>query len=251
MAMKRLFPSLFLAAGLVSAHAGDAIFATGPLGKAVLQSNERLARAWFFEVTGGPVFGVNGDLTHSSSASWAYLDALNFEDLYGNAWSLGFRTGRAIGPYDAYFRFAYTQADGGGTQVGATVLGPITGVFSDYSDFALLGGIRREFMQPSRLHPYLGFEAGVRFVDSIDASFTFAGLGRTGNLPFYDEGAVFTSEVTVGVSYDVTDAFRLGIESGLRYQGGLDKINNGPLGGFDNGDSLLFVPLMMTGRVSF
>jgi hypothetical protein len=250
--MKSSLLSLLLAVGIVSAQAGDTIFTSSSLGKSILQSNERLARNWFFEVTGGPVFGVNGDLTHStSSLGGVNLEALNFDDLYGNAGLLGMRLGRAVGLNDVYFRFAYTQADGGTIRAGQDGTASILAEFGDYSDFAFLGGIRRQFMQPSRLHPYLGFETGIRSVDAIDANLYVPSYGRTGNVPFYDESTVFTAEVTVGISYDLTDAFRIGFESGLRYQGGLDEIDTGVLSDFNNGDSLLFIPLMLTGTMSF
>lgn len=244
--MKTLLAALF-AAGLVSAQAGDNLFTSPSLGKRVLQANDRLARTWFFEATGGPVFGVNGDLTRSLVDGPLALDAQNFDDIYNSAWLLGFRFGRHIGLYDAYFRFAYTQADGGRDQVGTFANSALTATFGDYSDFALLGGIRREFMQPSRLHPYLGFEAGVRFVDGIDLD-----IQSMGRVPFYDDSAVFTAEVTAGVSYDITDVFRIGVETGLRYQGGLDEIeSSGGLEDFNDDDALLFVPLMLTGTLNF
>jgi len=161
-------------------QAGDSLFTSSSLGKSVLQSNERLARTWFVEATGGPVFGVGGDITHATeSFSSANLDALNFEDVYGTAWLLGLRIGRQVGPHDVYFRFAYTEAEGGTERVGSEFGKAVTGQFSDYTDFAFLGGIRREFMQPSRLHPYLGFEAGIRFVDSIDANLSSPAFGKT------------------------------------------------------------------------
>jgi len=251
--MKTSLLSLILGAGLLSAQAGDSLFTSSSLGKSVLQSNERLARTWFFEATGGPVFGVGGDLTHATeSFSGANLDALNFGDIYGTAWLLGLRVGRQVGLHDVYFRFAYTEAEGGSEPVGVDRGNSVTGQFSDYTDFALLGGIRREFMQPGRLHPYLGFEAGIRFVDSIDVNLSSASFGKTGNVPFYNESTVFTAEVTAGISYDVCDAFRIGLESGLRYQGPLDEVDSGSeLENFNNGDALLFVPLLLTGTLNF
>jgi hypothetical protein len=245
--MKSSISALVLALGLASSLAGDSLFTSGSLGKSILMSNDRLARNWFLEVTGGPVFGVNGDLTRAvTDFPGIELDAQGFEDLYGSAWLLGFRFGKHLGVYDAYFRFAFTQANGGQDQAGTAGGTDIQATFGDYSDFALLGGVRREFLQPARLHPYLGFETGIRFVDGIDVD-----ILDLGNLPLYDDSAVFTAEVTAGVSYDLTDAFRIGLETGLRFQGGLDEIDGTVLEDYNNGDPLLFVPIMLTGTLNF
>jgi hypothetical protein len=245
--MKVPFTAIVLALGLSSSPAGDSLFLNESLGKSVLRSNDRLARNWFFEVTSGPVFGVNGDLTRAiSDPSGLQLDSQTFGDVFDNAWLLGFRFGKHFGMYDGYMRFAYTQADGGRDQVGTDGSSAVNAVFGNYSDFALLAGVRREFLQPNRLHPYLGFEAGIRFVNGMDIS---VDSGPT--LPFYDDSAVFTTEVTAGVAYDVTNAFRIGLETGLRYQGGLDDINGNLLEDFNTSEYLLFVPIMLTGTLNF
>ncbi|MEQ1841328.1 MAG: hypothetical protein ABL994_13045, partial [Verrucomicrobiales bacterium] len=163
--------------------------------------------------------------------------------------------GKHVDLHDVYRRLVYTQAGGGTTGVGTSADGDVLGTFSDYSDFGILAGVRREFMQPSRIHPYAGVEAGVRFIDGISVDVNSPEMGSTGNLPFYDETAVFTAEITIGVAYDVTDAFRIGIETGLRFQGSMDESDDGlvsnGLQDFNNGDSMLFVPLLLTGTVSF
>jgi len=78
-------------------------------------------------------------------------------------------------------------------------------------------------------------------------------LARPGNVPFYDESTVFTAEITAGISYDVCDAFRIGLESGLRYQGPLDEIDSGSdLGYFGTTEmSCSSVPLLLTGSLKF
>ncbi len=245
--MKSPITALVLAFGLASSLAGDSLFTSNSLGRSILQANDRLARTWFLEVTGGPVAGVSGDLARANDEfPGISLYSQDFEGLYGNAWLLGFRFGKHLGVYDAYFRFAYTQADGRQDQIGTSGGTDIQAIFSDYTDFALLGGVRREFLQPSRLHPYLGFETGVRFVDGIEMD-----VLELGTLPIYDDSAVFSAEVTAGISYDLTDAFRIGLETGLRFQGSLEQIDGTVLENYNSSDSLLFVPILLTGTLNF
>jgi len=244
---------------LGSANAGDSLF-SADLGKAVLESNERLSRNWFLEVAGGPAFGLGGDLTRARYLHLCDdvdLNGQSFDDLYGAAWIHGMRFGRQAGPNDVYLRLVHTMADGKNGRIG-TLGGysPVFGNFGDYSDFGILVGIRREFMQPNRLHPYAGVEAGVRFVNDIDFQLSSPDWGGIERLRLYEDTAVFTAEFTLGLAYDVTDAFRIGVETGLRYQGALDQADitlahYEGLDGFNTDESLLFVPLLFTGQVSF
>lgn len=244
--MKAHFTALFLALGWSVAPAGDALF-DDSLGRSILRSNDRLAKNWFVEMSGGPVFGVNGDLTRAvSDTTGIHLDSQTFGDVFGTAWVTGIRVGKHFGVYDGYLRLAYTQANGGRDQVGTDGGSSVLAIFSDYSDFALLGGVRREFLQPARIHPYLGFEAGIRFVDGVDIT-----LFSSDPAPFYDDSAVLTAELTAGVAFDVTNAFRVGLETGLRYQGGLDDIDGGVLEDYNTSEYLLFVPIMLTGSLLF
>ncbi len=207
----------------------------------------------------GPTFGTSGDLTNRTSGSIngqdVSLQARSFESLFGVAWLYGFRVGKQMGEHDVYLRFGYTHAGGDGGSIGTSEGSRVTATIDDYSDFALLAGVRREFLQPSRLHPYAGFEAGVRFVDDLSVRLASDSFGRTGDLPFYDSTTVFTAEITFGVSYDLTNAFRIGLETGLRYQGSLDADDSAlarfGLGGFNTSEDLYFIPLLLTGSWSF
>jgi hypothetical protein len=259
--MKRSpFAALFALPFLLgSASAGDSLY-SADLGKAVLESNERLSRNWFLEVAGGPAFGLGGDLTRARYLDLCgcptSLDGQSFNDLYGAAWLYGLRFGRQLGPNELYLRLVHTQADGENGRIG-TRGGylPLYADFGSYSDFGILFGVRREFMQPNRLHPYAGVEAGVRFVNDVDFELSSPGWGGLGRLPLYDDTAVFTAELTLGLAYDVTQAFRVGVETGLRYQGSLDQsddiLAHYGLDTFNTNESLLFVPLLVTGRVAF
>ncbi|MEM7012500.1 MAG: hypothetical protein AAF585_13570, partial [Verrucomicrobiota bacterium] len=75
-------------------------------------------------------------------------------------------------------------------------------------------------------------------------------------IPFYDDSVVFTAEFVVGVDFDVTNNFSLGVETGLRYQTGLDQEDEG-LAWFDVEElndadgNFLAIPVMVTGSINF
>ena len=281
------------------AYAGDDFLGIAPesdapsLGQAVLNSNQRKSTNLFLEATGGALFGVNGDFSSGVSKNLdkgvfggtkkekatARLNGRSIDDIYDSARTYSLRVGMALGNVSSastggknpfitntshhngsiYLRFAYTDNDGGSTNLGRIGDCDLTGRFSDYQDWGLLVGFEKNLLSRGRITPYIGGEVGVRFVDGISVDLLAENdhHGHDFNgVPFYDDSVVFTAHFTVGVDFDITDRFALGIESGIRYQTGLDQDDSGlnqfDLAGLNNADASFWaVPVMLTGRFEF
>lgn len=242
------------------------------LGKEVVQRLERPAQKdWFLELGGGYAFGVSGDFTSDvnrtvnkgvfgakKGGADVRLNSLSFDDAFGTAHTFSARIGRAVRNNNVYLRVAYTEADGGSVHLGDISNCDLYGDFGRYSDWGLLVGFERQFNQAGMLSPYIGFEAGVRFVDSVNVDL-LATEGSHGasfwDVPFYDNTALFTAEFVIGIDYAITESFTIGIETGLRYQAGLDGDDSGlsefGLEGLNNAGELLAIPVMLTGTLEF
>ena len=245
------------------------------LGKQVIdQIHEAPKRrgSWFAQVGGGYAFGASGDFTHAFDTTLdknafgghgyyasAWMRSVSFDDIYGDAHTFSARLGRALGRNRVYLRLAYTEASGSNIHLGEIDNCDLYGRFEDYSDWGVLVGFDRHFNERGRFSPYIGLEAGVRFVDGIAVDFSSTDGHHThdfAGVPFYNGGAIFTAELVVGVDFDVTNSFVIGVESGLRYQAGLGE-DDGGLSSFgledlNNADGeMLLVPVMLTGTVNF
>jgi len=95
-------------------------------------------------------------------------------------------------------------------------------------------------------------------VSSIDLENTqLAGTAfGGGDIPFYESSWVPTAAGLVGLETPIARYTTLGIETGVRYQGGLESdtsvLNAGStLGGLNNNNSRLTVPVTLRGRYRF
>lgn len=244
------------------------------LGKQVMEQLEEIKvdKGKFIEIGGGLMWAVDGEFTKAFNTSLdktafgskehkteASLNSISFDDAFGEAHTFSARLGRAFGKRNIYLRVAYTEASGGTAHLGEIGDYDLFGNFGDYSDWAVLVGFERQLNEAGRISPYFGLEAGVRFVSGIDMDLRaenshhghdFWGIG------VYDDSAIFTAEFVLGVDFDVSNTFALGVETGLRYQTSLDEVDSG-LADFglehlnDAGSNFLGIPVMVTGTVSF
>lgn len=266
----------------------DSVMAPSSLGKAVIESNYKKSRNLFLEATGGWVFAVgDGELTSSVNKtldksifggkgykSSADIHGRSIDDIYdaGNSFSL--RVGLNLGSTFSttgknplfseqnngrvYLRFSRTEFDGNLTPLGYIDDCTLTGDFHDYQDWGIALGYERDFGM-GRLRPFVGFEAGVRFVDEIGVNF-IAEEGHHGstynNVNLYDDSVALGLLFSFGIDYDITHNFTLGIESGIAYQTGLDE-NDSDLADFeleelnDAEGNFWSVPVLVTGRINF
>lgn len=244
------------------------------LGKQVIDHIEEqvMNKENFVEIGGGLIWGIDGDFTNGFDTSLdknafgssehkteSSFNGLSFDDIYGEAHSFHARLGRALGRNNVYVRVAYTEASGGTSHLGTIGDCDLFGNFGDYQDWGLLVGFERQLNEAGKISPYFGFEAGVRFVNNVDVDLV-ATNDHHGHsfygVPFYDDTAVFTAEFVVGVDFDVTNNFALGVETGLRYQTGLDQ-EDAALAWFgieelnDADGNFLAIPVMVTGTINF
>lgn len=260
-----LASSICLAALAATSYAGDA-------GKCVIEN----PCSFYVQAVGGASFFVSGDVLNAvSDETGSSLNSLSFDEAFDNASTYGIRIGKACEKGRIYLGFEYTEANGGSTAIGEIPPGVLTpddptivADFGNYSDYGLVLGVERDLFTAkgggknpvvaSRLRPWVGAQIGIRFVDSIDATTHLVdpyGVipGSATAVRFYDDSLVFTAALTLGLAFDLNDRITLGVESGLRYQTGLDEIDD-DLGTFaaTNDDSdLLAVPVLGTVAIKF
>jgi len=221
---------------------------------------------YFADVYGGAGFGIDGDFT-SGFDGLAYsiycgcdpaeLNSLEIDDVFDNFWTVGLRFGRAFSPVlNGYVGVSRTTGDSDGT-----LLGEISGIeqqarFGDYEDIGVVGGLEWVLNPDGRLHPVIGLEAGVRFVDDIGVVFIDEFGSTTVDSSFYDDSTVFTAGLRLGLLYDLTRNFSIGVESGIWFQTDLDGADSGLAPNNlqslnDEGGSFFAVPVLISGRLYF
>lgn len=149
--------------------------------------------------------------------------------------------------------------DGERQIIGARGTETLSGQFSDYESYGIEAGFR-QYALPVRaplvnsIRPYLEARAGVSKVDDI----SLTGVTRTTpdgvvtatrDFQVYDGGWVPTATGLIGVETPLFKRMTVGLETGLRYSGKLDAVENG----FTNGDgaSKWSVPVSLRGRYRF
>lgn len=270
-----LASSVCLAALTASSFAGDC-----DAGKMVIEN----PCCFYVQAVGGASFFVSGDLLGEVNLDNGGIGKLGFDDVYENAATYGLRVGRACERTRIYVGFEYTEAAGEQAEIGDILNGngfnnhylkvdpTIVADFSDYSDYGLVLGFERDLFSGgkqcvknpvtvSRFRPWVGAQIGIRFVDGISASTHLVDLGGSvvpgsdATIDLYDDSVVFTAALTLGIAYDITDRISIGVESGLRYQTGLDEIDDDldTLGfGAANDDSdALAIPVLGTVAIKF
>jgi len=134
---------------------------------------------------------------------------------------------------------------------------------TDYEAFGVEVGLRQYFA-PRRsplvnsFRPYVEGRLGVSRVNDI--SLTDAELAGApvvaGDIPLYEDSWVPTAAGLVGVETPVSRFSTIGLETGIRYQGGLESdtsfLGAGTVaGGLNNNAGRLSIPLTLRGRYRF
>ena len=161
----------------------------------------------------------------------------------------------------------YERADSDGVQNLGTINGQdFTGRLTDYEAYGVEVGLR-QYSAPWKapivdsVRPYVEGRLGASRVSSIDL--VDAQLSGTGpfalpaaEIPFNDGSWVPTAAGLVGVETPIARYTTLGLETGVRYQGGLESDTSvlgvgSPLGGLNNNNSRITIPLTLRGRYRF
>ena len=158
----------------------------------------------------------------------------------------------------------YERADSDGVQDFGTINGQqFSGALSDYEAFGAEVGLR-QYSAPwnapivDSLRPYVEGRLGVSRVSDIDLKPTTLGGApfTTADTPLYKNSWVPTAAGLVGVETPIARYTTLGLETGVRYQGGLKSDTSvlgagNPLGGLNNNRGRVTIPLTLRGRYRF
>jgi len=158
----------------------------------------------------------------------------------------------------------YEYADDQGIQNFGTVGGrELTGALSDYKEYGAELGLRQYFSPMGApivksIRPYVEGRAGVARVSDIglkDSRIDGAAFSGA-EIPLYDDSWVGTGAGLIGVETPLTKYTTIGLETGIRYQSGLDSNNSvlsagSPLGGLNNNRGRYSIPVTLRGRYRF
>lgn len=142
-----------------------------------------------------------------------------------------------------------------GTQDGQALNGNIT----DFQTYGLEAGLRQYILPVAvpvvkSVRPYVEGRIGASHVDDINITgvtrASAAGAPTASpNFALYDSGWVPTAAGLVGVETPLFNRMTVGVETGLRYSGKLDRVNGGFAG--DNGGGNWTIPVSLRGRYRF
>jgi len=160
----------------------------------------------------------------------------------------------------------YEEANSAGVQNLGTINGDqFTGALSDYQAYGVELGLRQYFTPKpvpvfKSIRPYVEGRLGVSHVDDISlVGAELAGASFNGNpdIGLYENSWVGTAAGLVGVETPVARYTTIGLETGVRYQGGLESDTSSEfapgtaIGGLNNNRGRLTVPLTLRGRYRF
>lgn len=230
-------------------------------------SGNCLAR-WNLEGGIGPSFSAGKNILTASRTN--DVEGFDFQSQsFGDAYDTGIRAelggSYALAPNTKVSVLGhYEQADNDGVNTIGNFNGaPIRGSLSDYKAYGAELGLRQYF-QPRHgvildsVRPYVEGRLGASRVNDISLNnATINGNAITGGqVRLYEDSWVPTAAGLVGVETPIARYATIGLETGLRYQGGLKSDNRqlGPgtaLGGLNNNNGRVSVPLTLRGRYRF
>jgi hypothetical protein len=150
-----------------------------------------------------------------------------WSDIFGSGFAmrigLGYEVARNL---DVTGTFLYSRVDAGELRVGDVAGLDLLAQFSEYRDRGLEAGLRWNTAPTALVNPYLGFAAGVRWIDAMPATFSVpaAGVVLT-DVPFYSSSTVPTFGGDLGVDFAVAPRLRFGVEARLRWTGDLSQLD--------------------------
>lgn len=230
-------------------------------------SGNCLAR-WNLEGGIGPSFAAGNNIVTASRTNG--LEGTEFNSIsFGDAYDTGVRAelggSYALAPNTKVSLLGhYEQADSDGVQNFGSINGrAITGSLSDYEAFGAEIGLRQYF-QPTNgiildsVRPYVEARAGVSRVGDISVDNARNGDRdiNGGSFGFYEDSWVPTGAALVGLETPVARYTTIGLETGVRFQGGLKSDNSllapgTALGGLNNNQGRVTIPVTIRGRYRF
>lgn len=185
---------------------------------------------WSVAFQGGTDLELGGDVHDGGSGTVLGLptsvEARSFGDVYDPSFRGQLEIGYGISPdSEVFLRGTYYKMKSDTLQVGTVAGLALQADFSDYEEWGGEIGYRRYFQPEKPFKPYIGVLAGLRFVSELPSTFSVPAAGVVlEDVPFYDSSTVGVFGLDIGFSYDVSESVALGIETGPRYQTGLNDI---------------------------
>lgn len=237
--------------------------------------SQRLSR-WNLETSLGAENFISGDMVTGSEthpgfvAPGTTVDDVKAKDMYAVGYRASLGGSYALNPNRKVTAQAfYSKANGNETSWGTQGGDVLRGTVSDYKSYGVEAGLR-QYMQPKgfpllkSIRPYVEGRVGVAHVDAISMNDINQPGGATSpstptSLAMYDSSWVPTGSALIGVETPLFKRMTVGLETGVRYSGGLKSDNSDVAGGtfnsrysgFNNGGSRLTVPVTIRGRYRF
>jgi len=227
---------------------------------------------WNLEGGVGPSFAAGKNIITASRTNAASnetnesaFNSISFGDAYETGVRAELGGSYALAPNTKVTVLGhYEQADSEGVQDWGSITGQqLTGALTDYESWGGEIGLRQYFAPTNGIildsvRPYVEARAGLSKVNDIGVVGTQLG-GATfsaAEVPLYDDSWVGSAAGLIGVETPIAKYTTLGLETGVRYQGGLDSDNSvlaagTPLAGLNNNRGRVSIPLTLRGRYRF
>ena len=222
---------------------------------------------WNLEGGIGPVFAAGSNIVtadRTNNVAGTDFNSVSFSDAYETGVRAELGGSYALAPNTKVTLLGhYERADSDGSQNLGTINGQqLTGALSDYEAFGVELGLR-QYSAPwkaplvNSLRPYVEGRLGVSRVDNIELVNTqLDGAAFSAPIPFNDNSWVPTAAGLIGVETPIANYTTIGLETGVRYQGGLESDTSvlgagSPLGGLNNNNSRITIPVTLRGRYRF
>jgi hypothetical protein len=214
MDMKRMVAAVVAAGALASGSA----------------SAQGIEGRWSLGFSGGTDLELGGDVHDGGSGTVLALptnvEARSFGDVYDPSFRGQLEIGYGISPKsEVFLRGTYYKMEASTLQVGTVAGLALNADFAEYKEWGGELGYRYYFQAEKPFKVYVGALAGLRFVSELPSTFSVpaAGVVLT-DVPFYDSSTVGVFGADLGVSYDLSEQFSFGLETGPRYQTGLSDL---------------------------
>ncbi len=226
-----------------------------------------LAR-WNLEGGIGAVFPVGRNIltpSRTNNVAGTDFNSVSFNDAYDAGFRAELGGSYALAPNTKVTLLGhYEKADSNGPLDLGTINGDaFTGALTDYEAYGVELGLRQYFApQPipvlNSIRPYVEGRVGVSHVDDISlVGAELAGAPfSAGPIPLYEDSWVGTAAGLVGVETPIARFTTIGLETGVRYQGGLQSDTSvlaagTAIGGLNNNRGRLSIPVTLRGRYRF
>ena len=247
---------------------------TGYYGQQVAQapktsctSGNCLAR-WNIEGGIGPSFAAGKNIITASRVNPNAnrdFNSVSFDDAYETGIRAELGGSYALSPNRKVTLLGhYEQAQSDGAQDWGTIGGEnLTGALTDYKSYGAELGLRQYFAPMNGIvlksvRPYVEGRVGASRVGDIGVVNTqLGGAAFSANeIPLYKDSWVGTAAGLVGVETPIARYTTIGLETGVRIQGGLKSDNSvlapgTTLGGLNNNRGRVSVPVTLRGRYRF